>query len=76
MSPLSELGLSSSDQIAVEHKIVLAATSTLDAHLRALVKTSSECSRRSVRILEIVGYGFAAYLVLSGEKSIGSDCSP
>ena len=59
-SLMNELGLQG-EKITLEHTLVLATSKALEAQLKGT-------SRQVTNAIEIVGYGVAAYCVLSGES--------
>ena len=60
---MSELGLTN-EKITLEHTLVLATSKVLEKQIDALFRDSN---KRILNVVELVGYGAAAYFVLSGE---------
>ena len=67
MGALSDFGMASSgEKITVEHVLILSTSSVWEEAIRRAVTTWGTSSRETLGIFKVVGYGFAAYLVLSG----------
>ena len=63
---MNELGLAA-EKINLEHTLVIATSKVLEAQLNCFVKGSS---KKVAHTIEVIGYGVAAYCVLSGKKII------
>jgi protein gp37 len=70
-NPLSELGLASDDgTLSVDHAIVLSMSKTMEETLRHTFLTLTKTTKDANRIMKIVGYAAAAYLVMAGVARI------
>mmetsp|Transcript_12063 Transcript_12063/g.18160 ORF Transcript_12063/g.18160 Transcript_12063/m.18160 type:complete len:99 (-) Transcript_12063:197-493(-) len=63
---MNELGLLGDQKIELEHTIILATTAALEKPIKKILQACSSSSERTMRTVEVVGYGIAAYLVLAG----------
>lgn len=63
--PLSELGLGD-QKIQVEHTIILATTAALEKPIKKILAACGSSSERTMKTVEVIGFGIAAYLVLAG----------
>jgi hypothetical protein len=67
MGALSDFGMASTgERITVEHVLILSTSSVWEEAILRAATTWGTSSRETLGILKVVGYGFAAYLVLSG----------
>ena len=67
MGALSDFGMASSgEKITIEHVLILSTSSVWEEVIRRAVLNWGTSSRETLGIFKVVGYGFAAYLVLSG----------
>ena len=69
-NPLSELGLSSDEKLSVEHAIVLSMTKSMEEAVKHVLVTVTKSSKEANRVMKIVGYAAATYLVLSGVAKV------
>mmetsp|Transcript_6019 Transcript_6019/g.11410 ORF Transcript_6019/g.11410 Transcript_6019/m.11410 type:complete len:92 (-) Transcript_6019:2337-2612(-) len=70
-NPLSDLGLASEDgTLSVDHAIVLSMSKTMEETLRHTFTTLTKTTKDVNRIMKIVGYATAAYLVMAGVARI------
>jgi hypothetical protein len=65
-NPLSELGFTSDEKISVDHAIVLSMTKSLEEAVRVALVTITKSSKEVNKMMKVVGYAAATYLVLSG----------
>ena len=65
-NPLSELGLATDEKLSVEHAIVLSMTKGMEEAVRQTLVTVTKSSKEANRVMKIVGYAAATYLVLAG----------
>ena len=65
-NPLSELGLATDEKLSVEHAIVLSMTKSMEEAVRQTLVTVTKSSKEVNRMMKIVGYAAATYLVLAG----------
>mmetsp|Transcript_15845 Transcript_15845/g.22565 ORF Transcript_15845/g.22565 Transcript_15845/m.22565 type:complete len:100 (-) Transcript_15845:316-615(-) len=67
VNPLAELGLSEENgKIEIEHAILISATSAVEQAFRQALVSLTNSSRETSRVMKLVGYAAATYLVLSG----------
>lgn len=69
-NPLSELGLSSDEKLSVEHAIVLSMTKSMEEAVKHVLVSVTKSSKEANRVIKIVGYAAATYLVLSGVAKV------
>lgn len=67
--PLSELGLGD-QKIQVEHTIILATTAALEKPIKKILAACGSSSERTMKTVEVIGFGIAAYLVLAGVAKV------
>ena len=70
MGALSDLGVTSGEKITIEHVLILSTSAAWDAAIRQMVSVWGSYSRGAMGSMNVVGYGFAAYLVLSGISKV------
>ena len=68
--PLSELGLSTSDTVQVEHTLVLSLAPSWREPVQQAIRIWGNTSRSILGTLRIVGYGVATFLVLYGVSKV------
>jgi hypothetical protein len=69
-NPLSELGLAMDDKLSVEHAIILSMTKSMEETVRHTLVAVTKSSKEANKIMKIVGYAAATYLVLSGVAKV------
>ena len=70
-NPLSELGLVSDDgTLSVDHAIVLSMSKSMEETLRHTFMTLTKTTKDANRVMKVVGYAAAAYLVMAGIAKI------
>lgn len=70
-NPLSELGLSVDDGvISVDQKLVLSMTKPMEEAIRKFICTLSQNSKDATRIMRVISYAAASYLVLAGVAKV------
>mmetsp|Transcript_10430 Transcript_10430/g.13195 ORF Transcript_10430/g.13195 Transcript_10430/m.13195 type:complete len:93 (+) Transcript_10430:82-360(+) len=69
-NPLAELGLAVDEKLSVEHAltqpIVLSMTKSMEEAVKHTLVTITKSSKEINRVIKIVGYAAATYLVLAG----------
>ncbi len=65
-NPLTELGLATDDKLSVEHAIVLSMTKGMEEAVKHTLVTITKSSKEANKVMKIVGYAAATYLVLAG----------
>jgi hypothetical protein len=70
MGTLSDLGMTSGEKITIEHVLILSTSAAWDEAICRIVSVWGSYSRGALGSLNAVGYGFAAYLVLSGISKV------
>lgn len=70
-NPLAELGLSSDDgTMSIDHAIVLSVTKSLEEAICKTLVALTKSSKDVNRVMKIVGYAAASYLLMSGVAKI------
>jgi hypothetical protein len=75
-NPLSDLGLSGTDEILnLDHKLVFSVSSSMEEAMRRTLLALEHTSRDTARTLRLVGYAAATYLVLTGLSNLVASLS-
>lgn len=70
-NPLAELGLSSDDgTISIDHAIVFSVAKSLEEAICKTLVALTKSSKDVNRVMKIVGYAAASYLLMSGVAKI------
>ena len=69
-NPLSELGLSTDEKLSVEHAIVISMTTSMEEALRQTLVTVTKSSKDANRVMKVIGYAAATYLILAGVSRV------
>jgi hypothetical protein len=70
MGILSDSGMSTSDKITLEHVLILSTSAAWEEVIRRAITLWGKSTRDTLGIFRVVGYGLAAYLVLSGASKV------
>ena len=70
MGAFSDLGMTSGEKITIEHVLILSTSAAWDETIRRVVSVWGRHSRETLGTINVVGYGFAAYLVLCGISKV------
>jgi len=70
-NPLAELGLSTDDgTLSVDHAIALSMTKSMEETVIQAIVALTKSSKDANRVMKVVGYAAATYLVLAGVAKV------
>ena len=69
-NPLAEYGYGTGEKVTIEHVLILTVPSAWEKPLQRALVAWGECSKGTLKSLQILGYAASAYLVMLGASRL------